>query len=81
MPFVIYADFEAITEGGGPTQSDRESYTSAYKLVCCYDDKYSKPVETYRGKGAVGRFMKHISEQPTKRRFRAHRQGVQGCTA
>ena len=88
---MIYADFEAITEGGGPTQSDSESYTSAYqkhtdcgygyKLVCCYDDKYSKPVETYRGKGAVGRFMKHISEQPTKRRFRAHRQGVQGCTA
>ena len=34
-----------------------------YKLVCCYDDKYSKPVETYRGKGAVGRFMKRMLEE------------------
>jgi len=23
-----------------------------YKLVCCYDDKYSKPIQIYRGEKA-----------------------------
>ena len=60
VPFVIYADFEAITKKvQGCDQSeemekdkDRRSYTKAYqthedcgygyKVICCYDDKYSK---------------------------------------
>ena len=60
VPFVIYADFEAITKKvQGCEQSeemkkdkDTRSYTEAYqthedcgygyKVVCCYDDKYSK---------------------------------------
>ena len=28
-----------------------------YKLVCCYDDKYSKPIQTYRVENAVYKFM------------------------
>ena len=71
VPFVIYADFEAITKKvQGCEQSEemkneknKRSYTdayqthkdcgSAYKVVCCYDDKYSKPIQTYRGENAV----------------------------
>ena len=55
-PFVIYADFESITEKiDGCLPSDDKSYTSTYqshkacsygyKLVCRYDNSYSKPVE------------------------------------
>ena len=68
VPFVIYADFEAITKKVlGCKQSDemekekeKRSYTEAYqthedfgygyKVVCCYDDKYSKSIQTYRAK-------------------------------
>ena len=28
-----------------------------YKVVCCYEDKYSKPIQTYRGENAVYKFM------------------------
>ena len=55
VPFVIYADFEAITEKiSGCLPNDSKSYTEAYqkhtdcgfgyKVVCCYDDKYSQPL-------------------------------------
>jgi len=74
VPFVIYADFEAITEKVTTTTNDpAKSYTNkyqkhtdcgfGYKLVCCYDDKYSKPVETYRGPNAVHSFMKKMLEE------------------
>ena len=68
VPFVIYADFEAITEKiSACSPKDDKSYTEAYqkhtdcgygyKIVCCYDDKYSKPVTIYRGEKAVYKFM------------------------
>ena len=68
VPFVIYADFEAITEKiQGCRPYDEKSFTEAYqkhtdcgygyKLVCCYDDKYTKPLKLYRGKNAVYKFM------------------------
>ena len=61
VPFVIYADFEAITkkvqQAKLSEEMDKRSYTKAYqthedcgcgfKVVCCYDDKYSKPIQTY----------------------------------
>ena len=64
VPFVIYADFEAITEKiSGCQPNNDKSYTEAYqkhtdcgygyKIVCCYDDKYSKPVTIYRGEKVV----------------------------
>ena len=55
VPFVIYADFEAITEKiHGCQQDGNKSYTEAYqkhtdcgygyKVVCCYNDKYTRPI-------------------------------------
>ena len=81
VPFVIYADFEAITKKvQGCKQSEemeneknKRSYTeayrtheycgSAYKVICCYDDKYSKPIQTYRGENAVYKFMEKMLEE------------------
>ena len=89
VPFVIYADFEAITEKVDSCQPNNEkSYTEAYqkhtdcgygyKVVCCYDDliqsktdqlndkvvnKYSKPVQIYRGENAVYKFMENMLEE------------------
>ena len=68
VPFVIYADFEAITEKiQGCQRYNDKSYTEAYqkhtdcgygyKVVCCYDDKYTKPEQIYRGEKAVYKFM------------------------
>ena len=81
VPFVIYADFEAITKKvQGCKQSEemeneknKRSYTeayqthkdcgSAYKVVCCYDDKYSKDICIYRGENAVYKFMEKMLEE------------------
>ena len=74
VPFVIYADFEAITEKVDSCQpSDKKSYTEAYqkhtdcgygyKVVCCYDDEYTKPVKIYRGENAVYTFMENMLEE------------------
>ena len=65
-PFVIYADFEAITEKvdeKAPQKSCTEQYQKhtacgyGYKVVCCYDDKFSKPTKIYRGEMAIHKFM------------------------
>ena len=52
---------------------DRRSYTEAYqthedcgygyKVVCCYDDKYSKHTCIYRGENAVYKFLEKILEE------------------
>ena len=74
VPFVIYADFEAITEKiHGCLPNNEKSYTEAYqkhtdcgygyKVVCCYDDKYSKPVQIHRGENAVHKFMENMLEE------------------
>ena len=81
VPFVIYADFEAITKKvQGCKQSEEmenekngRSYTEAYqthedcgygyKVVCCYDDKYSKYTRIYRGENAVYKFMEKMLEE------------------
>lgn len=34
-----------------------------YKIVCCYDDKYNKKIQIYRGENAVYNFMKKILEE------------------
>ena len=54
-PFVIYADFEPLTQKIDSYQpDDNKAYTEkyqkhvdcgyAYKLVCCYEDKFSKRI-------------------------------------
>ena len=81
VPFVIYADFEAITKMvQGCKQSEemedeknKRSYTEAYqthedcgygyKVVCCYRERYSKPIQTYRGENAVYKFMEKMLEE------------------
>ena len=76
VPFVIYADFEAITEKiQGCKQNNDSSYTEAYqkhtdcgygyKVVCCYDDKYTKPIQIYRGENAVYKFMEKMLGEVT----------------
>ena len=52
---------------------DRRSYTEAYqthedcgygyKVICCYDDKYSKYTSIYRGEDAVYKFMEKMLEE------------------
>ena len=52
---------------------DRRSYTEAYqthedcgygyKVICCYDDKYSKYTCIYRGENAVYKFMEKMLEE------------------
>ena len=74
VPFVIYADFEAITEKiSGCKPNNDKSYTEVYqkhtdcgygyKVVCCYDDKYTKPVQLYRGEKAVYKFMEKMLDE------------------
>ena len=74
VPFVIYAEFEAITEKISSCQpNNNKSYTEVYQkhtdcgygytIVCCYDDKYSKPATTYRDKKAVYKFMEDMLEE------------------
>ena len=76
VPFVIYADFEAITEkiqGCQPdkTQPYTESYQKhtycsyVYKVVCCYDDQCTKPVQIYRGKKPSKKFMEGMLKEVT----------------
>ena len=74
IPFVIYADFEAITEKvQGCMPSDGKSHTETYqkhkdcsygyKVVCCYDDKYTNQEQIYRGENAVYQFMEAMLEE------------------
>ena len=79
VPFVIYADFEAITKKNNKSDVNESkdnsnvSYTKAYqthvdcgygyKVVCHYDWKLSKRSKIYRGKGAVYKFMENMSEE------------------
>jgi len=31
--------------------------------VCCYDDKYTKPVQSHRGENAVHKFMEKMLDE------------------
>ena len=54
-------------------EKKKRSYTKAYqthedcgygyKIVCCYKDKYSKPIQTYRGENAIYKFMEKMLEE------------------
>ena len=73
-PLVIFADFEAITEKVQSRKPNAvDSYTEAYqkhtdcsyayKVVCCYEDKFTKPFQSHRGENAIYKFMvKMLSE-------------------
>ena len=74
VPFVIYADFEAITEKiSGCRPNNNKSFTEAYqkhtdcgfgyKVVCCYDDKHTQPLKIYRGEKAVYTFLEYMLDE------------------
>ena len=69
VPFVIYADSEAITEktnklsGSATTTYQKHKACSyGYKVICCYDDKYSKPIKIYRGEDSIDKFIEDMLE-------------------
>ena len=73
VPF-IYADFEAIIEKvQGCHPNNDSSYTDlyqkhtdcgfGYKVVCHYDDKYSKNVCIYPGEKAVYTFLESMLDE------------------
>ena len=73
-PFAIYAYFEAFNEKvHGCQPNNDKSYTESYQkhkvcgygynVVCCYDNKYSKPVQIYRGENAVHKFMEKMFKE------------------
>jgi hypothetical protein len=73
VPFIIYADFEAITEpidsvNRSPDKSYTESYQKhepcgyAYKVVCI-DSRYTKPTKLYRGENCIEEFMNALQEE------------------
>ena len=74
VPFVIYADFEALTRKiDSCSPRGDKSYTQAYqkheacgfgyKVVCHYDQKYSKPAVIYRGENPVPKFYQNLTEE------------------
>ena len=69
-PFVIYADFECITvpineKHGNNTEAYQEHMACGYgyKIVCHYDDKYSKPSKIYRGPDAVYKLIENLLKE------------------
>ena len=74
VPFVIYADLEAITKKIDTCSPPGDkSYTQAYqkhepsdfgyKVVCRYDQKYAKPAVIYRGENVIEKFIQHLFEE------------------
>ena len=75
VPFIIYADFETTTKKVEERNEETKegSYIKAYQthedcgcgyiVVCCYDNKYSKPIQTYRGENTVYGFMEKMLEE------------------
>ena len=68
-PFVIYADFECISvpineKHGNNTEvyQEHEACGYGYKIVCQYDDKYSKPYKGYR-ENSVYKLIENLLEE------------------
>ena len=75
IPFVIYADLESLLQKLTVTQKqeiDGEqteklqkhvACSYGYKVVCCYDEKLSKPFKMYRGFDSVHKFFTDIFKE------------------
>ena len=75
IPFVIYADLEALLHKLTVSQMQETEHDQTeklqkhvacsygYKVVCCYDDKLSKPFKMYRGVDSVNKFFSDIFEE------------------
>ena len=78
IPFVIYADLESLlinlNDLKGQDKHEacqtrtkkthkHEACSYGYKVVCCYDDKYSKPFKMFRGVNSINKFFTAIFEE------------------
>ena len=73
VPFVIYADFESITQPIEQAERDpSQSYTDGYQVhipcgyaykVVCIDDKYTQKTVVYRSEGCVKSFLKELERE------------------
>ena len=74
VPFVITADFEAVTKKIDTChQNNEKSYTDpyqqhqpcsyGYKVICHQDKSYSKPFQYYRGSNVIEKFIENINSE------------------
>ena len=75
IPFVIYADLESLLQRLTVTQKQKidgeqteklhihVACSYGYKVVCCYDNRLSKPFKMYRGLDSVHKFFNGIFEE------------------
>ena len=76
VPFVIYADFESLLptllssigggEGGGAPSGAYQEHIAcgfSYKVVCSFDDEYSRPLQGRRGKDTVYDFLTSLLDE------------------
>ena len=72
IPFVIYADLEALLEKLTVLEKSEDNTEKlqkhvacsyGYKVVCCYDDTLSKPFKMFRGLNSVNKFFSDIFEE------------------
>ncbi|VDI57241.1 Hypothetical predicted protein [Mytilus galloprovincialis] len=72
--FVIYCDFEAFSQkidtcipnpstSNTTTMIDFEACGYGYKVVCCVDERYTKPTVIYRGPKASEHFFENILKE------------------
>lgn len=72
--FVIYADFEAIVGDISSAKNRKDKsfteefqshkdHSDAYKVVCCYDSDYNKPIQLYRGENGAYKFLEKLLEE------------------
>ena len=66
VPFKIYADFESVLKRFQRNdRNNNTTYTEKYReyIPCSFvyiDDRFSKPVNLYRGKNAVNKFIETV---------------------
>lgn len=72
VPFVIYADIEAIHKITAKSTTHTEykdehvASSIAYKVVCHEDNNYSKPVKVISGKHCIEEFLKSLILEETE---------------
>ena len=66
VPFIIYADLESLLEKLDNEKNKIQKHVAClygYKVVCCYDDKISKPYKQFRGENSIHKFFEEIFQE------------------
>ena len=66
VPFIIYADLESLLEKLDNEKNKIQKHVACsygYKVVCCYDDKFSKPYKQFRGENCIHKFFEEIFQE------------------